>query len=69
MHVTPLSYKIAACRIFVKNFSAKYKKIFEFGLVQHATSVDKVIIINAILCQRYELKGKETRLIIMIVLN
>ena len=27
-------YKIAACKIFVKNGSAKNKKIFEFGLVQ-----------------------------------
>ena len=28
---TPLSYKIGACKIFVKNFSVKNKKIFEFG--------------------------------------
>ena len=34
MHVSPLSYKIGACQIFVKNFSAKNKQIFEFGLVQ-----------------------------------
>ena len=34
MHVPPLSYKIGACQIFVKNFSAKNKQIFEFGLVQ-----------------------------------
>ena len=34
MHVSPLSYKIRACQIFVKNFSAKNKQIFEFGLVQ-----------------------------------
>ena len=34
MHVSPLSYKIGACQIFVKNFSAKNKQIFEFGPVQ-----------------------------------
>ena len=34
MHVSPLSYKIGASQIFVKNFSAKNKQIFEFGLVQ-----------------------------------
>ena len=34
MHVAPLSYKIGACQIFVQNFSAKNKQIFEFGLVQ-----------------------------------
>ena len=34
MHVSLLSYKIGACQIFVKKFSAKNKQIFEFGLVQ-----------------------------------
>ena len=34
MHVLPFSYKIGACPIFVKKFSAKNKQIFEFGLVQ-----------------------------------
>ena len=34
MHVSPLSYKIGACQIFVKNVSAKNKQIFETGLVQ-----------------------------------
>ena len=34
MHVSPFSYKIEACQIFVKTFSAKNKQIFEFGLVQ-----------------------------------
>ena len=34
MHIALLSYKIGACQIFVNNFSAKNKKILEFGLVQ-----------------------------------
>ena len=34
MYVTPLSYKLGACKILVNNFSAKNKQTFEFGLVQ-----------------------------------
>ena len=34
MHVSPLSYKIGACQIFVKNVSTKNKQIFAFGLLQ-----------------------------------
>ena len=41
MHVSPLSYKIGACQIFVKKFSAKNKQIFEFGLVQPGPKTKK----------------------------
>ena len=41
MHVSPLSYKIGACKIFVKKFSAKNKQIFEFGLVQPGPKTKK----------------------------
>ena len=41
MHVSPLSYKIGACKIFVKKFSAKNKQIFEFGLANPAPKLKK----------------------------
>ena len=46
MHVSPLSHKIEACQIFVKNFSARNKQIFEFGLVQPGPMTEFELILT-----------------------
>ena len=48
MHVGPLFYKIGACQIFLNNFSAKNKQIFEFGLVQPGTKLEKLFVVSSV---------------------
>ena len=54
MHVTPLSYKIGACQIFVKNFSSKKKKILNLVWCNPDLSVFQMCDnMSRAVCQNY----------------